>query len=433
MEALEAAERGLREAAETASHAAHVVAELLESAVQLAADSEAIRWCAYLTTAHPQDGATDGDGGDGRNGAVGERMRVLHGYGDGAPAPGTVWSAAEVAHPLDSGHANAFTLPSGLGGQQLLLQPVRAGEEPGALGALRRLVAHVQDLLERVPTDAATEGHDTGTAEAQTAVLPESDLRQRLTEEVARAQRYGGTLSVLVLDVDETGTLSRELEARTVGNEVAPEALRVIGDALGRSLRQMDRVGRLGADRFAVLLPETGAEESLTAGERLGRAVGLAVEAHAAQTMRQPPGVSPEADVTPSYELRVGVSTFPLAAQSADGLIEQADAAVRSARAMPEGGWLRHALPHLNERGGRGYRCVCRRCGKVFDVDDRAHQRARRYCSHACYVSERREAERTRDDAIRAARAGGQSLREIAARHSMSAERVRQICATPAQ
>ena len=69
----------------------------------------------------------------------------------------------------------------------------------------------------------------------------------------------------------------------------------------------------------------------------------------------------------------------------------------------------------------------------MFEVDDRAHQRARRFCSHTCYVTERRESERTRDAGYRSARAEGKSLREIAQRYSMSAERVRQICTnTPA-
>ena len=283
-------------AGESASHAAHAVAGLIELAMQLAADSEAIRWCAYLTTdtfaefiGSASSPSADQNCAGREHGAV---WRVLHGFGEGAPKPGTVWSADEVAYLLASGNASALALPGGIGEQRLFFQPVRAGEEPGTLGALRRLVTHVHDLLERVPNASDNDSNSNVPApsedelnSAHTIVLAEQELRRRLVEEVARAERYGSTLSVLVLDVDETGTLADELEARTNGNVVSPSALHIIGEAVGRSLRQMDRVGRLGADRFAILLPETGAEESLTAGERLGRAVGLAVEAYAAETL----------------------------------------------------------------------------------------------------------------------------------------------------
>ncbi len=89
---------------------------------------------------------------------------------------------------------------------------------------------------------------------------------------------------------------------------------------------------------------------------------------------------------------------------------------------------MRHALSDVRLVKREGYTCVCRRCGQVFAVDDRAHQRARRFCSHACYVANRRETEHNRDEAIRLDRTTGASLREIAARHSLSAERIRQIC-----
>ncbi|HEU5314650.1 MAG TPA: hypothetical protein VFX49_00960, partial [Chloroflexota bacterium] len=225
--------------------------------------------------------------------------------------------------------------------------------------------------------------------------------------------------SVLLIDVDETGTPELEESVQTTGNVVRRQVQEIVARALVAHLRLMDCSGHYGPDGYLVVLPETGAEEAIGAGVRFGRVVGQAIEEHVA-------GLG-EVEA-PAFELRCGVTTFPAPAQTADELLEQAAAALKETRTNSALGWLRHALPHLNQAVGRGFRCICRRCGRVFEVDDRAHQRARRFCSHTCYVSDRRESERGRDESIREARASGASLRELARRFSLSPERVRQIC-----
>jgi diguanylate cyclase (GGDEF)-like protein len=285
--------------------------------------------------------------------------------------------------------------------------------------ALAGLFAHVHALLDHLP------GHGLHHGLHVPGLLSPAQIRAKVDEEIARARRYGGTLSLLLIDVDETGTPELEAAAHAGGNVVRREVQRVIAEALVGSLRTMDSTGRYGEDGFLVLLPETGAEESLSAGARFGRLIGQAVEEHVAS-------LDGRGGEVPAFELRCGVTTYPVAAQAAPDLLAQVQEALRWTRTAPEDGWLRHALPHLNvARTGRGFRCVCRRCGKVFEVDDRAHQRARRFCSHGCYVADRRESERGRDEAIRAARGAGASLRELARRYSLSAERVRQICQAP--
>jgi diguanylate cyclase (GGDEF)-like protein len=297
--------------------------------------------------------------------------------------------------------------------------PAAAEAETGASDdpvheALGGLFSQVHELLAHLPGR-----HDEPSPEPVSGLMSEAAVRARLEEEVARARRYGGTLSILLIDVDETGTPELEAAAHTSGNVVRRQVSETIGAALVRHLRQMDCSGRFGADGFLVLLPETGAEEALGAGARFGQVVGQAIEEHVA---------SLGTGEAPAFELRCGVTTFPVAAQEASILLAQAEEALRATRFEPDGGWLRHALPHLNRREGRGFKCVCRRCGRVFEVDDRAHQRARRFCSHSCYVADRRASERGRDAAIREARSAGASLRELAQRFGISAERVRQIC-----
>ena len=384
--------------------AATSAAGLIESALHVVSTLESVRWCAYLTA-----------------GELADDWRVVHGSGDGAPEPGARIDAKQVALLTLRRVGGAAQHAAIAYSPAALRQPELA---PGAIDALHRLLSHVHALLEHLP---GLSGVDHQPAkDPLTGLMTESTLRARLDEEVARAARYGGTLSVIVVDVDETSTLERVREAHLRGNVVSEPIIQVTGKALAEGLRQMDCAGRLGPDCFLVLLPETGAEEALGAAARLGHLVGQTIEEHVRTSDTE------EAREAPTYELRAGVSTFPLATRSASELLDQAETALRETRDLPDGSWVRHALPQMNETAARGFRCVCRRCGQIFEVDDRAHQRARRFCSHACYVADRRQSESARDGAIRQLRTTGSSLRDIAQRYSISPERVRQICMTPA-
>lgn len=404
--------------------AAESATGLIESAIQLVAASDAVRWCAYVTG--------EDEGG----------WRVLHGSGSGAPEPGALLAPDDVRSldlrpiPWSRPHSGdaAGALPAG---PEAAIAVAHHDTVSAAPDALHRLLSHLHAFVSHLPTagllhhqpqgnESATQneasGQDTPGAafglDGVSGVLREDVIRARLEEETARARRYNGTLSVVVLDVDVTDTIEREREAHASGNVVGPAVLRAAGDALQRHLRQMDHAGRLGADRFLVLLPETGAEEALAATRRLGQLIGQAIEARS--------GASETS--APAFELRAGISTFPIASQAAADLLDQAERALRDTRRSHAGDWLQHALGHVSPDAEAGFRCVCRHCGQIFEVNDRAHQRSRRFCSHACYVADRREQERVRDTAIRAARRAGASLRDIAQRHGISAERVRQIC-----
>ena len=388
---------------------------VIEAAVRLAVESAAVSWCAFLV-ADPLDG----------------RWQVVHAGGSGAPAAGTLLSADDLLELdrrdpqnalffRDGGEAPAGARRTGVVFARVPSPPTDEGSdapppEDRVHEALRGLFSQVHQLLAHLPGEKEEAPATTGPA---SALLPEPAIRARVVEEVARAKRYGGTLSILLIDVDETGTPEQEAAAHHEGNVVRQRVQEIIGESLASQVRQMDWSGRHGADAFLVVLPETGAEEALGAGSRFGQVVGHAIEEHAAAL---------GTGEAPAFELRCGVSTFPVSAQSADDLLAQAEAALRATRQDPSGGWLRHAMTSMNKSDGRGFKCVCRRCNKVFEVDDRAHQRARRFCSHACYVADRRASEHTRDTAIREARAEGASLRLLAQRYGISAERVRQIC-----
>jgi len=70
--------------------------------------------------------------------------------------------------------------------------------------------------------------------------------------ELSRAQRYGQSLSIAVLDVDQFKVFND-----THGHAAGDVALRSLGAILRQSFRQSDTVGRYGGEEFVVLMPET--------------------------------------------------------------------------------------------------------------------------------------------------------------------------------
>ena len=97
-------------------------------------------------------------------------------------------------------------------------------------------------------------------------------LRDRLGYEIARHQRHGRPLAVVVLDLDGFKGVNDRF-----GHAAGDEVLRGVGAALARAVRVQDTVVRQGGDEFCVLAPETAREEADLLMDRLRRAVAGSV------------------------------------------------------------------------------------------------------------------------------------------------------------
>ncbi len=82
--------------------------------------------------------------------------------------------------------------------------------------------------------------------------------------ELARAVRYGSPLALLMLDVDHFKSIND-----THGHLVGDNALQVLALTCQKALREVDILGRVGGEEFAILLPETNADTALEAAERV--------------------------------------------------------------------------------------------------------------------------------------------------------------------
>ena len=82
--------------------------------------------------------------------------------------------------------------------------------------------------------------------------------------EFVRIRRYGGELSVIMLDVDYFKAVNDRY-----GHPVGDEVLREIARQIRHGLRQVDVAARYGGEEFVIIMPETGLNEAFQVAERL--------------------------------------------------------------------------------------------------------------------------------------------------------------------
>ena len=93
----------------------------------------------------------------------------------------------------------------------------------------------------------------------------------RLKEEDARHRRYGHSMCLLILDIDNFKHVNDHY-----GHLTGDTVLNTIGEILVESLRTSDYIARFGGEEFAVILPCTAASHATVLAER----IRMEIEAH---------------------------------------------------------------------------------------------------------------------------------------------------------
>jgi diguanylate cyclase (GGDEF)-like protein len=106
------------------------------------------------------------------------------------------------------------------------------------------------------------------TTDALTGIANRRQCQERIVLELKRAARYGSALSLLLVDVDRLKEIN---DGR--GHEAGDGALRRVADALSKSSRATDLAARWGGDEFAIVAPNTTADEALRLAARIREAL----------------------------------------------------------------------------------------------------------------------------------------------------------------
>ncbi len=130
-----------------------------------------------------------------------------------------------------------------------------------------------------------------------------------LHNEVTKIDRYGGELTLLMLDLDHFKQFNDRY-----GHEAGNELLRRLGATIGGLVREADVAARYGGEEFSVLI-RGDEKHGYELAERLRRAVEtVAVDVRGGE----------RAGTT----LSAGIATYPAAAADQTKLVEAADAAL---------------------------------------------------------------------------------------------------------
>jgi diguanylate cyclase (GGDEF)-like protein len=124
-------------------------------------------------------------------------------------------------------------------------------------------------------------------------------------KELNRSRRYGSPLGLVVLDLHRF----KEVNDKH-GHPRGDEVLRAAAATLKKALRTSDSAFRIGGDEFALLLPQTDAEQALALSRR--------VETVFAETLLP-------LQLSVGVSMDHGVATFPQDGEQADQLIRVAD------------------------------------------------------------------------------------------------------------
>lgn len=125
----------------------------------------------------------------------------------------------------------------------------------------------------------------------------------RAGEEIARADRKGSCLAILLCDLDHFKSIND-----TLGHQTGDRVLKSVAQGIQECIREIDLVFRWGGDEIAVLLIDTSREGVLITAERIRRAVRK---------------IGDEAQLP--LDISIGVAFYPEHGVTIDGLISLAD------------------------------------------------------------------------------------------------------------
>ena len=136
-------------------------------------------------------------------------------------------------------------------------------------------------------------------------------FEMRVVEELERAARFQGRMSVIMVDIDNFKRVNDEF-----GHLLGDEVLRAVSSLMKQHLRKMDIVCRYGGEEFAIVVPETSCENAIRVAEKLRRQV----EGH------HFPGVPRKVTIS------CGVADYPTQGMTRDDVVAAADAALYAAK-----------------------------------------------------------------------------------------------------
>ena len=149
--------------------------------------------------------------------------------------------------------------------------------------------------------------------DGMTGLSRRGPFEERLREEVARAESFKSTFSILMIDIDHFKRLND-----TYGHQAGDEVLRTVSQRLKEGLYETDLIARYGGEEFVCLLPRSQPAGLKIKAEQIreriaGHAFVIGLEA---------------IQVT----ISIGIAHFPQDGTTPEAIMEAADRALYAAK-----------------------------------------------------------------------------------------------------
>jgi len=136
---------------------------------------------------------------------------------------------------------------------------------------------------------------------------------ERAEQEFLRFQRYGHACSILSLDLDHFKQVNDQY-----GHQVGDEILIDFTRRSQQCIRDLDYMGRLGGEEFAVLLPETDVGQAEKVSEKIQETIRKAYETKQGMSLL--------------YTVSIGITQFCMEDATFDQALSRADRALYAAK-----------------------------------------------------------------------------------------------------
>ena len=111
-------------------------------------------------------------------------------------------------------------------------------------------------LFEKIQRQATTDG--------LTGLVNHKTFYEILEKELWRTRRYGGKISLIMVDVDNLKKTND-----THGHRAGDKVIREVSRRVKECIRQIDTAARYGGDEFAIILPNTSLSDATVVGQRM--------------------------------------------------------------------------------------------------------------------------------------------------------------------
>jgi len=190
-----------------------------------------------------------------------------------------------------------------LGSDDFLIKPI----------VKRELLARMRVLLEKKARLDRIRSHyesavKTATIDWLTGLYNHGYFKKFLELEIKRSLRHPYPICLIILDVDDFKAHNDRL-----GHSAGDSILHRVGQAVRSNIREIDLAARYGGDEFAVVLPYSDSEGTITVAQRIQQAVQC-LEISGAS------GQGPD-----RLSISMGIAAYPEDASTAEDLVKKAD------------------------------------------------------------------------------------------------------------